>query len=168
MIDQGTLHVAEIGPEEWSVDEFTHAVRTEVEDEGAEIVMIDGTTGFLNSLSGLGDDPERHLVRVGRYLRNVGATGIVSNEVHSITGEFRATEQGTSYLADNIVALRHVEYRGELRKVIGVLKMRSSDFETRIRELEITEDGLRIGEPLTDLRGILTGTPDWPDDGEGA
>ncbi|MFW5900832.1 MAG: circadian clock protein KaiC, partial [Halodesulfurarchaeum sp.] len=56
-----------------------------------------------------------------------------------------------------------VEYRGEIRKVIGVLKMRTSDFERTLRELEITEYGLKVGEPLPDVRGILTGTPEWDD-----
>ena len=76
-------------------------------------------------------------------------------------GEFRATEQRVSHLADSIVVLRHVEYKGELRKVIGVLKMRTSDFETGLRMLGITGEGLVVGDPLTELRGILTGTPDW-------
>jgi circadian clock protein KaiC len=92
-------------------------------------------------------------------------TGLVTNEVHQITGEFRATDQGMSYLADSIVVLRHVEYKGSLRKVIGVLKMRTSEFENQLRELEITEHGLRVGESLPELRGILTGTPTWDEDG---
>jgi circadian clock protein KaiC len=45
--------------------------------------------------------------------------------------------------------------------VIGVLKMRTSEFENQLRELEITEHGLRVGESLPELRGILTGTPTW-------
>ncbi len=165
MLDRGTLRLVEIGPDELTVDEFTHRVRTEVEDNDTQIVMIDGTRGFSRSLTGFVDSPSHHLAEVGRYLRNAGVTGLVPNEVSQITGEFRATEEGTSYVADNIVILRHVEYDGELRKVIGVLKMRASSYETRIRELEITEHGLKVGEPLTGLRGILTGTPDW-DDGE--
>ncbi len=166
MIDRETLNVEVIGPEELSVDEFTNHIRTEVEDNDAEIVMIDGTSGFEKSLRGVSADPMQDLVKIGRYLRNMGVTGLVTNEVHAITGEFRATDQGMSYLADSIVVLRHVEYKGSLRKVIGVLKMRTSDFENQLRELEITEHGLRVGESLPDLRGILTGTPTWNDDDE--
>jgi circadian clock protein KaiC len=66
-----------------------------------------------------------------------------------------------SYLADNVIFLRHVEMSGELRKVIGVLKKRTSDIERSLREFEITEDGIRIGEPLTGFRGILQGSPEW-------
>ena len=166
MIDRGTLNVEVIGPEELSVDEFTNRIRSEVEDNDAEIVMIDGTSGFEQSLRGVGTAPMQHLVKIGRYLRNMGVTGLVTNEVHQITGEFRATDQGMSYLADSIVVLRHVEYKGSLRKVIGVLKMRTSDYENQLRELEITEHGLRVGESLPELRGILTGTPTWNDDGD--
>jgi circadian clock protein KaiC len=161
LIDRGTLKVEVIGPEELTIDEFTSQIRSEVEDNDAEIVMIDGTSGFEQSLRGVGTDPMQHLVKIGRYLRNMGVTGIVTNEVHEITGEFRATDQGMSHLADSIVVLRHVEYKGSLRKVIGVLKMRTSDYENQLRELEITEYGLRVGEPLPELRGILTGTPAW-------
>jgi circadian clock protein KaiC len=163
MIDRGTLNVEVIGPEELTVDEFTHHIREEVEDNDAEIVMVDGTSGFEQSLRGMSEDPMQDLVRIGRYLRNMGVTGIVSNEVHNITGELRATDQGMSYLADSIVVLRHVEYRGSLRKVIGVLKMRTSEYENQLRELEITEHGLRVGDSLPELRGILTGTPTWDD-----
>lgn len=94
----------------------------------------------------------------------MNVTGLITNEVNQITGAFRATEQNVSHLADAIIILRHVEYKGELRKVIGVLKMRASDFERGLRLLEITEHGLTVGEPLSNLRGILTGTPDWEED----
>jgi circadian clock protein KaiC len=164
MIDQGTLSVEVLGPDELTIDEFTHHIRTEVEENDTAIVMVDGTSGFENSLRGIDDEPMQDLVKIGRYLRNMGVTGIVTNEVHQITGEFRATDQGMSYLADSIVVLRHVEYRGSLRKVIGVLKMRTSEYESQLRELEITEHGLRVGESLSELRGILTGTPTWEDD----
>jgi circadian clock protein KaiC len=163
MIDQGSLVVEELGSDRLSIDEFTSRVRREVEENDTGVVMVDGTTGFEHSLRGLNGDPTDALVRVGQYLRNMGVTGLITNEVHQITGTFQATDRQISHLADSIVILRHVEYRGELRKVIGILKKRTSDIEPRLRELEITGDGLRVGEPLTGLRGILTGTPEWDD-----
>jgi circadian clock protein KaiC len=65
---------------------------------------------------------------LGRYLKNMGVTVIFINEVESITGDFRATEAGVSYLCDNLVFLRYLEIDGELRKAIGVLKKRLGDF----------------------------------------
>jgi circadian clock protein KaiC len=45
-----------------------------------------------------------------------------------------------------------------------VLKKRLSDFENTLRELEITCYGIKVGRPLTNLRGILSGTPTFRDD----
>jgi len=157
--DSGMLSIVEIAPDEYTVGEFEHMVRDAVQNE-VEVVMIDGTQGFQQGLRGL-DDPTKALLRVGRFLRGAGVSTVLLNEVHSITGNFKATEERTSNLGDNIVFLRHVEYNGEMRKVIGTLKMRTSDFERSLRELEITEGGIEVGDPLPQLRGILTGTPEW-------
>ena len=164
-LDDGAMSIVEIGPEEYTVGEFEHHLREAV-DDGTEVVMIDGSQGFQENLRGL-DDTTGALLRIGRFLRAAGVSTVLVNEVHNITGDFHATEERTSNLADAIVFLRHVEYRGEIRKVIGTLKMRTSDFERSLRELEITADGVRVGEPLPQLRGILTGTPDWSDDPDG-
>ncbi|MBP1923976.1 circadian clock protein KaiC [Halorubrum alkaliphilum] len=160
-LDSGQLSIVEIDPEEYTVGEFEHLVREAVTD-GTEVVMIDGSQGFQENLRGL-DNTTGALLRIGRFLRAAGVSTILVNEVHNITGDFHATEERTSNLADNIMFLRHVEYRGKVRKVIGTLKMRTSDFERSLRELEITADGIRVGEPLPQLRGILTGTPEWND-----
>ncbi len=161
LIADGSLVATDIGPGEVGLDEFTYHMRTEVEENGAEMVMLDGVSGYERAFQA--EDTTQQLVHIGRYLRNMNVTGLVTNEVHQITGEFRVTEQQMSHLADTILVLRHVEYRGELRKVIGVLKMRTRNFENRLRLFRLTEDGLTVGEPLSDLRGILTGTPDWSD-----
>jgi circadian clock protein KaiC len=161
MIDRGDLTIVEIQPDAYTVGEFGQMVRRDVEDDDVDMIMIDGTDGFNQNLRGLDADPSQDLLRIGRYLRSQGVTTIIPHQVHAVTGEFKITEGGTSNLADTIVFIRHVEYRGELRKVIGTLKMRTSDFERALRELEITEHGLKVGEPLPNLRGILTGTPDW-------
>jgi len=164
MIDAGNVVIREISTDELTLDEFTHHVRSEVEDKGAEIVMIDGVTGYERAFRAVDTAADHQLVKIGQYLRNMNVTGIITNEVHQITGDFRATEHSISHLADDIMFFRHVEYRGKIRKVIGVLKKRANGFETTLRVLEITDEGLTVGEPLTELRGILTGTPDWNND----
>ncbi len=50
---------------------------------------------------------------------------------------------------------------GQMRKAIGVLKKRLSGFEETLREFSITNEGIHIGDPLTGLRGILCGVPEW-------
>jgi circadian clock protein KaiC len=164
MIDRGTLDVREMNALELSPQEFARIVRKDVEEHDAEIVMLDGIAGYRLTLHGETDMILQRLHALGRYLKNMGVTTILVDETDSPTGPFTATQENISYLADNIVFLRHVELRGELRKAIGVLKKRTSDFERTLREFEITADGIAVGEPLTGMQGILSGTPDILDD----
>lgn len=165
MMERGTLAVVKVEPLRYSPDEFARLVRREVEEQGARIVMIDSISGYRLSLRG--EDLVAHIHALSKYLANMGVTALLINEVEWITGEFRATEGGISYLADNIIFMRFLEVRGELRKAIGVLKKRLSDFEKTMREFEITRYGVKVGKPLTELRGILSGTPEWAKADEG-
>jgi circadian clock protein KaiC len=123
--------------------------------------MIDGIDGYKLSIRGSQDDLIRELHTLCRHLKSEGVTTLLVDEVDTVTGEFRATNVGLSYIADNIIFLRHIEFQGELKKTIGVLKKRLSSFERKLREFEITGDGIVVGEPLRNLRGILQGTPEW-------
>ncbi|WP_135820462.1 ATPase domain-containing protein [Halostella litorea] len=160
----GTLETEEVEPLALSPDVFAANVRTAVEERDVEVVVIDGISGYRMSI--LGDETGllRELHALCRYLRNMGVTVVLVDDIDSVTGEFQPTSRRISYLADNIVFLRYIEYQGEIRKAVGVLKKRVSDFEPTLRRFRITGDGLAIGEPLTGLRGILTGTPEWTDD----
>ncbi|MEM4780447.1 MAG: ATPase domain-containing protein [Halalkalicoccus sp.] len=166
MLERGTLRIEEIEPLELSADEFAYRVRREVEEEGTEIVMLDGIVGYRLSVHGDRDDLTREIHKLGKYVKNMGATLVLINETNSIAGNFEVTDEGVSYLADNILFMRHLEIEGDMRKAIGVLKKRTSDFERTVREFKMDEYGIRIGEPLTELRGILSGTPEWTNGSE--
>jgi circadian clock protein KaiC len=64
-----------------------------------------------------------------------------------------------SYLADNILLLRYFENHGEVRQAISTIKRRSGSHEHTIRELKLGPDRIRIGRPLHEFQGVLTGTP---------
>lgn len=164
IIDRGTLSVEVVPPNEYSPDEFARRVQREVDEHDARTVMVDGINGYEAALLGDSSEVQDGLVRLGRYLRNVGITALFTNEVPRITGDFQATGRNLSQLADTILFLRHLEYGGKIHKSIGVLKSRTSDFEPTLRRLDITEYGLKVGEPLTGIRGILTGDPEWIDE----
>jgi circadian clock protein KaiC len=64
-----------------------------------------------------------------------------------------------SYLADAVVLMRYFEARGEVRQAVSVMKKRGSSHERTIREFRLTSEGLYVGEPLREFRGVLTGVP---------
>jgi len=149
MLREGMLEVVELEAMRYGPDEFANFVRRDVEENGTRIVMIDSVSGYRLSVTG-GDLAER-LHALGRYLQNVGVTLLLIDELRELT-HFRATEVGISYLADNLIFLRYVERTidrtSQLRKGIGVLKKRMSDFEKTVREFAITSDGVQIGSVL--------------------
>jgi circadian clock protein KaiC len=159
MTEHGTLSVVSVEPLRYTPDEFATAVRREVEERHAKIVMIDSLSGYRLSLQG--EDLGRHVHALCQYLRNTGVTVIVVNETASVLGHFSASEGNFfSYLADNILFLRYVELDGELRRVIGVLKKRMSGFEKTLRELTISRYGIKIGPAFRGFRGVLSGAPE--------
>lgn len=155
----GSLFIEQVEPLSYNADEFAYMIRKEVEEKHISIVMIDSIAGYRLSVQG--DNLVSHLHGLCKYLQNVGVTVLLINEIDDVGSEFKVTNIGISYMADNIIFMRYFESQGELRKAIGVLKERLTDFDKSMREFEITRYGIKIGEPLIELRGILDRTPIW-------
>ena len=156
MVDDGLLRVVAVEALRFSPDEFADMVRSDVEQNGTKVVMIDSISGY--KLSVPGEDLNERIHALCRYLQNVGVTVLLINELLDMS-EFRITDIGITYLADNVVLLRYVEHRNgrhaEMGRIIGVLKKRLSDFEKTMRRFVVTSKGVQIGAPLPHLGGML-------------
>jgi circadian clock protein KaiC len=64
-----------------------------------------------------------------------------------------------TYLADTILVTRYYESEATIRKAVSVIKKRGGSHETTIRDLQLHGNGVEVGKPLIEYRGILTGTP---------
>ncbi|WP_028840665.1 ATPase domain-containing protein [Thermodesulfobacterium hveragerdense] len=159
MIDKGTLEIKKIEPLIYTPYSFAQLVKEDVEKRNTKIVMIDSTSGY--KLSVRGAEITTHLHALCKYLNNQGVTVFLPTEIKKITGEFQIAQEDISYLADNVIILRYIEIKGELRRAIGVLKKRLGDFEKNLREFQITKYGIKVGEPLKNMRNILSGAPSF-------
>lgn len=157
MVKKGTLEIKKIEPLIYSPCSFADMVRKDIEKSDTKIVMIDSTSGY--KLSVKGGNLATHLHALCKYLSNHGVTVFLPTEMKKITGDLQIAEEDISYLADNVIILRYIEIQGELRRAIGVLKKRLGDFEKTLREFQITKYGIKVGEPLKNMRNILSGTP---------
>jgi circadian clock protein KaiC len=157
--DEGALEIHEIEPLSVSADEFAHRVRESVEERNVDFVLLDGTAGYRLALQNPNDELREELHALCRYLRNMGVTVVLTDELSSVTGTFQASDSHVSYLADTVVFLRYIEVDGEMQKAIGVLKKRFGPFEATLRSFRIDADGIHVGDTLSNLQGILTGTP---------
>lgn len=157
-VASGSLRVERINPLERYPDEFLAMVRRAVEVEERSFVMIDSLRGYTLGMQEFGD-AQAHIHNLVNYLSRKSVTTLLVSEVENITGPLTATDVGVSHLADNILLLRYAEDAGRVMKIVGCLKKRAGNFEPELRELRITNAGIRVSGKLHHLRGVLTGVP---------
>lgn len=158
-IDAGLLVVRQVDPAEISPGEFASTVQQEVEGRNARVIVIDSLNGYMAAMP-----QEQQLIlqmhELLSYLSQQGVVTLLINPQHGLVGTM-ATSLNISYVADAVILLRFFEAEGRLRKAISVLKNRSGAHEDAIRELRVDSQGVRVGEPLQNFKGVLTGTPEY-------
>jgi circadian clock protein KaiC len=156
-VEQGLITVQQIDPAEMSPGEFTQLVRDAVEKRNVRVLLIDSLNGYLNAMP-----DERFLVlqvhELLSYLNQLGVLTIMVLAQHGLLGHMQ-TPIDLSYLSDSVIMLRYFEAAGRVRRALSVVKKRSGTHENAIREFQLTANGVKVGPPLTEFSGILTGTP---------
>lgn len=157
-LEKGNLIIQQIDPAEMSPGQFTHRVCDAVEKNATRIVVIDSLNGYMNAM------PNEHYLAVHLHelLTYLGQRGVITIlvGVHSgMIGNIMSSAGETSYLADNVILIRHFEFHGEVRQAISVFKKRAGTHERTIREFTITGQGIRVGHALREFHGVLTGIP---------
>lgn len=159
LVDKGRITIQQIDPAEMSPGEFVWHVRNAVEKNRARVVLIDSLNGYLNAMP-----DERFLVlqmhELLSYLNQLGVVTILVLAQHGLIGAMQ-TPVDISYLSDTVLMLRYFEAQGDVRRAISVVKKRSGEHETTIREFQLGSGGIQVGPPLTDFRGVFTGTPEY-------
>ncbi|WP_226005399.1 ATPase domain-containing protein [Natrinema salinisoli] len=165
--ENGSLTVEPIVPSARSPEEFAQLVKTQVEDQNSDLVVIDGIQGYKTAIKGGVEDVDlrRRLHALTEYLTNMNVSVLLIDQRHEVTGLPQPTSANVSYLADNLVYQQYIELEGELQRIIGVLKKRVGDFETVPRQFTITADGLTVGESMAGYHGVLTGLPEQSESG---
>ncbi|MBV8378281.1 MAG: AAA family ATPase [Verrucomicrobia bacterium] len=154
----GLVDVQQVNPAELSPGEFAYLVRQSVENDQARVIVIDSLNGYVNAM------PEErfltvHLHELLTYLGQQGVTTLMMAAQHGLIGSNMQSAFDTSYLADSVIMLCYFEYAGKVKKAISVVKKRTGAHEESIRELQFdSNEGIRLSEPLTQFRGIMTGT----------
>lgn len=153
----GRFFVEQVDAAELSPGEFTHRVRTLVDDHSARVVIIDSLNGYQAAM------PEEqflvlHMHELLQYLNRRGATTFLTVAQHGLVGDMKSPVDVT-YLADTVILLRYFEAVGRVRRAISIIKKRAGSHENTIREYLIKREGIVVGEPLDTFQGILRGIP---------
>lgn len=147
----------QVDPAELSPGELVSIIRHHVEEKGVRAVVLDSLSGYQNAM------PEEQflLLQMHELLTYLNQQGVVTLLVlaqHGLVGQMQAPVDLT-YLSDAVLLLRFFEAFGELRRALSVVKKRTGGHEASIREYRIDRMGLRVGEPLSNFSGVMTGVP---------
>ena len=148
----------QVDPAELCPGELSGIIRDHVAD-GFKVVVLDSLSGYQNAM------PEEQFLLLQMhemltYLNQQGVATILVLAQHGLVGTMQSPVDLT-YLSDTVLLLRYFEAQGELRRAISVLKKRTGGHERSIREYRIDKHGLRVGSPLSQFNGILTGVPQY-------
>ena len=156
--NEGKVSIQQIDPAELSPGEFAHAVCKAADIDGARVVVIDSLSGYLQATP-----DERflttHLHELLTYLGQRGVVTILVGVHQSMIGTHMLASVDASYLADNVILLRHFEADGEVRQAVSVFKKRGGPHERTLREFTMSSRGLFVGPTLRQFHGVLSGIP---------
>jgi circadian clock protein KaiC len=157
-VESGLVYLQQVDPVEFSPGELTHAICERVDEYEAGVVVIDSLNGYLNAMP-----EERFLIiqlhELLRYLGNADVATLLIGAHQGLVGAQMVAPVEASYLADAIILMRYFEAEGEVRQAISILKKRGGAHERTIREFGMDANGIRVGEPLRNFQGVLTGVP---------
>jgi circadian clock protein KaiC len=165
LVQAGKLGVIDTRALDLSIDETLHELTDMVERMSAKRVVIDSLSGFELALAPtFREDFRESLYRMVAVLTNLGVTVLMTSELEDRYIDLRFSPYGAAFLTDAIIVLRYIEVESRLKRVMAVVKVRASPHSNELREFEITDSGIVIGNALTEYEGLLGGRPQHSSD----
>lgn len=153
----GRLNLVWQTPYEVILDAVVADLLERVRARPVKRLFVDG----LDALSSAAAYPRRTqtvLAALSNELRALDVTTVLSFEAPLLGGSGAIEIQGTpAALVENALLLRYVELRSSLHRLISVLKVRGSEYDPRIREFHISEDGIAIASTFESAENVLSG-----------
>ena len=153
----GIIHTR---PLDLSIDEMLHEIIEAIRRLSARRLVIDSLSGFELALAPtFREDFRESLYRMVAVLTGMGITMMMTAELEDSYMDLRFSPHGTAFLTDAIIMQRYIEVKGQLQRIMAVVKVRGSAHSKDLRAFEITDQGIVMGDTLGEYEGLLTGSP---------
>ncbi|NDP40136.1 MAG: AAA family ATPase [Rhodoferax sp.] len=160
LVEAGQVGVIDTRSLDLSIDETLHNLIEMINRMKAKRVVIDSLSGFELALAPeFSEDFRGTLYRMIAELTSMGVTILMTSELEDRYTDLRFSPYGSAFLADAIAVQRYIEIEGQFKRAMSVIKVRGSAHSKDIRLFDITQDGIIIGEILSEMTGITTGNP---------
>ena len=143
-VEDGLAKVLWYRPVEGVIDELGESLIQTVREFRPHRLFLDGMEGFAHAA----DFPERlsHVYSaIAQELEGLGVTTLYTTETRELfSRSVQVPINGLSAATQNIILMRHIEHRASMLRVMVILKVRDDDYDARMREIKITDTGIRL------------------------
>jgi circadian clock protein KaiC len=157
-VDNGLIEIQWQPPLEHKMDSLAERLLERLQERNVKRIrlFIDGVSGF-RSAAVYPDRMGRFFSALSHQLRMLDATTLYSEETPLLSSGVEAPLAESAAYVENIILLRYVELRSQLYRLISIMKMRESQYDSGIREFSIRDDGIRVADTFESAEHILTG-----------
>jgi circadian clock protein KaiC len=157
---EGKLRVMMTSPEvsKTDLEQVGGRIERSVQETGARRILVDSLSHFAR----LSAEPAQLRSLIYGFvnaLKREGLTAVLTRESAALLGEAEGADDALAFLVDSYLLLRYVEIESAVHKALLVLKMRGSNHDKRIRQLEITAHGIEVRAEFEGREGIMSGSP---------
>ena len=163
-VDENLVRIMWQPPLRYGMDELAAAVLRDVSERSVRRIVIDGIDGFRLAAA-YSERTIRFVTALTNALRELDVTILFTEETQKLFGpEVEVRIQGLSALVDNILLLEYVELGAEMKRLLSIVKQRGAGHDKHVREMHITDHGLRLEPDEQTARTILDGAYRTPRD----
>jgi circadian clock protein KaiC len=153
-LEAGHVQILWQAPTDQFLDELADRMLKDVRRRKVKRLLIDGLGGFKKALRSR--PIEGFFSALVHELRSEGVTTICTAEVMEIVGPtITLPLQGLSDVTDNHILLRFVESAASLYRIVSILKVRDSAFDSDLRELTFAVTGVELAANSVSAKTIL-------------
>lgn len=161
-LDNGLVEVLWQTPTSDLLDVYGDSLLENVRRRGVKRLFIDGMSAF----HGATIDPARianFFSALANELRGLGVTTLYSLEMSDVfSSRLHLPMEDTSSLAENIILLRYIAQRSRLHRMVSLLKVRDSRFDTNLHTFVIGDAGIEVSSSPEEAEAILADIPVHP------
>jgi len=141
------LDVLHVSPAQLTIERHAVELIERAQQVGARRIVIDSITAIAAAVPEVATY-RYYLWAITDYCKRWGITVIMTAEADGPVWALKDGTRGLTFVADTIIVLRYVEVEGDLKRAVGVLKMRGSGHDTSLHELLIDPPHLAVGPRL--------------------
>ncbi|MBC5782521.1 AAA family ATPase [Ramlibacter sp. USB13] len=159
-VDEGLIELVWQPPLEHYMDSLAESLleRVRAEKHARRRLFVDGVQGFA-AATVYQDRMPRFLSALTNQLRTWDVTTVISEELPLFGSQLELPNPELAHVVETVVLLRYVELKSQLHRLVSIMKMRESLYDTAIREFTIDTHGIEVSGSFESAEAILSGFP---------